>query len=70
MMVTEKKFSVDIESDEYKRGFATRLDDKGWTNPYSINVEYSRYRNWKAGHDRASREVKMYGISRVRAYST
>lgn len=63
-----KKYFIDPESVAFKKGFMTCLDTRGWPNPYSINTEYLRYRDFKDGCARANKEIRMYGRERVEAY--
>ena len=53
---------------EYKRGFKAALDSREWLNPYSINTDFSAYRDFEAGHAEAGLEIKMFGIDRVKSY--
>lgn len=63
-----KKYFIDPESLAFKKGYEYLLGKRDYMKPYSGRTEYEDYINYHAGIAQAKREIKMYGLKRVKEY--
>ena len=63
-----KKYFINPESVEIKKGFENHLEKRDYGNTYCGRKEYGKYINYNAGVQQAKREIKMYGREIVTKY--